>query len=205
MRLALAALFALSLSAQTPVVTLTGPGTVTAGGSATLTVAVTGAAAASIPAIQWTMTLPAGFTLGAAAVTSTDPSGSIAQCGPLACLIAGSPTALADGNIETIPLNVALSAKLGATTIPLSNLIGATTAGFAANPAPVSGAVYTLTVVPSPCDVTGDGAVTVADVQAVINGATGTASCAITAANGGCSVVTAQQVVIAVNGGACKV
>ncbi len=188
-----------------PVVTLTGPGTVTAGGSATLTVACSGCAAGNVPAIQWTLGQPTGFTFGAAAVTSTDPSGSITACGPLACVIAGSAVPLADGNIMTIPLNVALGAKLGATPIPLTGLIGATLQGFAVNPAPVSGTAYSITVVASPCDLNGDGTVNIADVQAAINGTIGTGSCPITTANGGCSVVTIQEIVIAVNGGACKI
>ena len=174
-----------------------------AGGTATLTVSVSGAAAANVPAVQWTMAAPAGFTYGVPALTSTDPTGSIAACGPLACLVAGSPTKLADGNIETIPLSVALGTKLGATSIPLTALFAAD--ANALNVAAVSGAAYSITVVASPCDVTGDGAINVADVQAVISGDIGAAACPITAANGGCTLTAVQQVVIAANGGACKV
>jgi hypothetical protein len=186
-----------------PVVTLTGPGTVTAGGSATLTVACSGCAAGSVPAIQWTLGQPTGFTFGVAAVTSTDPSGSITACGPLACVIAGSSVPLADGNIMTIPLNVALGAKLGATPIPLSGLLAATVTAAAV--IPTSGPAYSITVVASPCDLNGDGVVTIADVQAAINGDIGASACPISSANGGCTVVTIQEIIIAVNGGACKI
>ena len=185
------------------VVTLTGPGTLVAGSTATLTVSVSGAAAANVPAVQWTLGLPSGFTTGTPALASTDPAGSIAACGPLACLVAGSATKLADGNIATIPVTVPLTAKLGAATIPLSGVLAADVNGF--NSAAAAGAVYSFAVSPSPCDLTGDGAVTVADVQAMINDTIGTAVCPISSANGGCSVVTVQQVVVATNGGACKV
>lgn len=186
------------------VVTLTGPGTLVAGSTATLTVSVSGTAAANVPAVQWTLGLPSGFSVGTPALASTDPAGSIAACGPLACLVAGSATKLADGNIATIPITVPLTAKLGAATIPLSGVIAADAGGLN-SPGATTGAVYSFAVSPSPCDLTGDGAVTVADVQAMINDTIGTTACPISSANGGCSVVTVQQVVVAANGGACKV
>lgn len=203
MKRALALLILASGALAQPVLTVTGPGTVQAGGTATLTVAVTGAATANVPAIQWTLAMPAGFTLGAAALTSSDPAGSIAACGPSACLVAGSATPLVDGNIVTIPLAVALSAKAGATPLPVTGLLAATVTASPVNPA--LGTPYSIVVVPNPCDVNGDGAINVADVQAAINGDSGTAACPIAAANGGCTVVTIQQIVIAATGGACKI
>ena len=190
------------LSAQVTV-TLTGPGTVSAGGTATLTVSCTGCSASNVPAVQWTMGLPAGFTLGTPAVTSSDPSGSIAACGPLACLVAGSPIKLTDGTIETIPVSIALNAKLGAASIPLSGLFAADI--NALNVAAVSGAAYSFTVNPSTCDVNSDGIINVADVLVVIAGDIGTGTCPISAANGSCTIVAVQQVVNAIATGVCKV
>lgn len=196
----------LALAAAGPaqvIVTITGPGTIVAGTTATLTVSVSGAAAANVPAVQWTLGLPSGLTAGTPSLATSDPAGSIAACGPLLCLVAGAHSNLADGNIVTIPLAAATSAKLGTATIPLSNVMAADVNGL--NSPAAEGAVYSFTVSASPCDITGDGTINVADVQAIINDTIGAAACPISTANGGCSIVTVQQVVIAANGGACKV
>lgn len=202
MRLLILALLASSLAAQT--VTLTGPGTVAAGGSATLTVSVTGTAISNPAALQWSMGLPAGWTIGTAAATSSDPSGDAAYCGVSICLVAGSIAKLADGNIATIPIAIPPNATLGPVSIPLSGLFAADTGGLNINGL-LAGAVYSVTVTPSPCDVNGDGSINVADVQAVILGTIGKQACPITAANGGCTVVSVVQVIIAASGGSCKV
>jgi hypothetical protein len=54
---------------------------------------------------------------------------------------------------------------------------------------------------PSPCDVNGDGAINVADVQLEVNMALGISPC--TNASGTCTVVSVQRVVNAALGGAC--
>lgn len=196
--------FLLVLSLQAQTITLTGPGTVTAGGTATLTVSVIGTATSNPAALQWTMGLPAGFAIGTPAATSSDPSGDAAYCGTSICLVAGSVTKLSDGNIATIPITVAPTAALGVASIALSGLFGADINGFNVNGL-TSGALYSVTVTPSPCDVNGDGQINVADVLAVILGDIGKQACPISAANGGCSIVAIQQVIIAATGGACKV
>jgi hypothetical protein len=187
--------------------TLTGPATITQGNSGTLTLTMSGSSGQNVAALEWGFTLPAGFTVGSPTLSAAfTAAGLAASCNTadtlcIAIDTAATPT-LADGVVATIPFTVSSSAALGATTLPLANLFGANTAGESVNPA--SGTAYSVKVL-SPCDVLGLGTVTVADAQAVISGALGTASCPLTAAQGGCTIVTAEDVVLAILGGACKI
>lgn len=202
MRKYLLILFALTLHAQT--ITITGPGTAPAGGTATLTVSISGTAASNPTILQWSMALPSGWTIGTPATTSSDPAGDQVYCFLPICMLAGTATKLSDGNVGTIPVNVPNNAAIGPVTIPLSGLFAADANGFNINGL-LAGTPYTITVSPSPCDVNGDGQINVTDVISVIMGAIGKSSCPITVANGGCTVSTVMFEIIAASGGACKV
>ncbi len=199
-----AALFASCLlSAQTTTVTLTGPATVTAGNTFNATLSITGSASQGIVDLQWSIALPAGFSLGAPAMSSSEPSGDSVLCGTVACLIWGSLTAVADGTLATVPITVGAGAAPGVQSLPVSGLFAATSQGFNVNGL-TPGATYSIKVL-SPCDLNGDGAINVSDVQSVVNAIVNAGACPITTANGGCTVITVVQEIIAAGGGACKV
>jgi hypothetical protein len=190
------------LSAQTTTLTPTGPATATAGNSVTMTVAMTGSTGQSIAALQWSTTLPAGFTFGTPVLATGIPSGNVAYEGGAAntIIVAGSTTAMTDGTVLTVPLNIASTAATGTVSIPLTGIFAATTGGLNVN-GMTAGAPYSLKVF-SPCDINQDGSVNVIDVQQVVAMIFGTTACSVP---GGCNIVTVQDVVIAALGGTCKV
>lgn len=203
MKLLAALAFCGLLSAQTTTLTLTGPASVTAGGNFVATLAVSGSASQGIVALQWSMGLPAGFAIGQPTVSSTDPTGDTGTCGVVICLLYGSLTALADGTLATIPVAVASTATPGTQTIPLSGIFAATADGLNVNGL-VAGSPLSIKVL-SPCDLNGDGVVNVADVQLIVAAIVSGAACPVSVANGGCSILTLVQEVVAATGGACKI
>src|ERR1017187_4290842 len=93
-------LLAVALYGQTTTITPTIAASVPAGGSATLTVSCTGCQTQSVSAIQWTLALPAGATLGTpVASTAWSTAGNAAYCNPAngTCIVAGGTTIMADG------------------------------------------------------------------------------------------------------------
>ena len=192
------------LSAQTTTLTPTGPVTATAGNSVTMTVSMTGSSGQSIAALQWSTTLPAGFTFGTPVLATGIPSGVAAYEGGAAntIIVAGSTTAMVDGAVLTVPITIASTAATGAMTIPITagSVFAATTGGLNVN-GMTPGTPYSLTVF-SPCDLNQDGKVNVVDVQQVVAAILGTGTCTVP---GGCNIVTVQDVVIAALGGSCKV
>jgi hypothetical protein len=192
------------LSAQTTTLTPTGPATATAGNSVTMTVAMTGSTGQSIAALQWSLTLPAGFTVGTPVLASGVPAGDVAYFGGAqnTFIVAGSTTAMTDGTVLTVPITIASTAATGALTIPITagSIFAATTGGLNVN-GMTAGTPYALKVF-SPCDLNQDGSVNVLDVQLVVAAILGTGTCSVP---GGCNIVTVQDVVIAALGGSCKV
>jgi hypothetical protein len=198
------AVIAAGLHAQT--VTITGPASVTAGNSATLTATLAGSSGTGMGDLQWSFSLPAGVTLGSPTVSATyGTAGFTPYCGTATCLMMDltALTVMTDGALLTIPVNIAGTVTPGNLTIPLTGIFAATTTGLNINGL-ASGTAYTIKVY-SPCDLNQDGAVNSADVQLVVSAIVSGASCPITAANGGCTVVTAIDEVIAALGGACKI
>jgi hypothetical protein len=179
---------AASLRAQTTTVTLSGPGTITPGNSLNATLSIAGSAGQAIVALQWSLVLPAGFTVGAPTMASSEPSGDTAQCGTAACLIYGSLTSVVDGTLATIPISVSATAALGTQSLNVSSLFASTAAGFNVNGL-VSGAPYSLKVL-SRCDLNGDGTVNIADIQLIVNAVLNASACPISAASGGCTILT---------------
>lgn len=191
------------LLAQTTTITLTGPASITPGSSLNATLSIAGSAGQGIVDLQWSLVLPTGFTAGAPVMASSEPSGDQAQCGTAACLIWGSLTAVADGTLATIPITVSTGATLGTQIINVSGLFAATAQGFNVNGL-APGAAYSVKVL-SPCDLNGDGTITVADAQLVVNALVSGGACPISTVNGGCTVVTVVQEIVAAGGGACKI
>ena len=192
------------LPAQTTTITPTGPVTASAGNSVTMTVSMTGSSGQSIAALQWSTTLPAGFTFGTPVLATGIPSGNVAYEGGAAntIIVAGSTTAMVDGAVLTVPITIASTAATGALTIPITagSIFAATTGGLNVN-GMTPGTPYALTVF-SPCDLNQDGKVNVLDIQLVVAAILGTGTCTVP---GGCNIVTVQDVVIAALGGSCKV
>jgi len=197
-------LLPLALLGQTTTITPSGPSSVTAGNSVTLSIGMTGSSGQNIAALQFSLTLPAGFTIGTPVLASGVPSGDVAYEGGTGntFIVAGSTTAMVDGTVLTVPISIASTAATGALTIPITagSIFAATTGGLNVNGL-VAGTPYSLTVF-SPCDLNQDGKVNVVDVQLVVAAVLGTGTCTVP---GECNIVTVQDVVIAALGGSCKV
>lgn len=206
MKLLAIALLAGILAAAQPVLTITGPATVTAGTSASVVVSLSGSAGLSVTGVQWSHSLPNGVNLGTPVVSSSALAlGKGVYCGQSTCLVVGlsatnaiSNTPFADGAVATIPLVFPPNASLGATSLQLSGTLAASTTGAAIPIAP--GAAYSITVLPGHCDANGDGAVNGADVGLVITALIGRGSCPL---SGGCSLQSLIAVLIAASGGSC--
>jgi len=205
-------LLAFCLQAQVTV-TLTGPASVTAGGTANLTVSIAGTTQAgvnqNIVGVQWSMTIPATATIGTCTVpTNLSAENYQAFCGPAASLAAeiiasGTFTPLADGAVANVPLTFATTQTPGTLAIPLTGLYAVNSSGTNVNGV-VSGPVYSLKIL-SICDLNGDGIVNVADVMLAINGLIGTTTCPLSAVAGGCTLANVVNEIIAVTGGTCKI
>ena len=196
-------LLAASLYGQTTTITPTIAASVPAGGSATLTVSCTGCQAQSVTAVQWTITLPAGVSLGApVAASAWAAAGNSGYCNPAngTCIVAGGTAVVADGAVATIPLTFATA---GSDSLALSGLFAAAEingAGVNVN-GMISGSPAAIKVL-SPCDLNSDGVVNTADVQILINAALGITACPISGIT--CNLVAVINEIIAANGGACK-
>ena len=197
-------LLPLTLLGQTTTITPSGPSSVTAGNPVTLSIGMTGSNGQNIAALQFSLTLPAGFTIGTPVLASGIPAGNVAYEGGTGntFIVAGSTTAMTDGAVLTVPITIASTAATGALTIPITagSVFAATTGGLNVN-GMTPGTPYSLTVF-SPCDLNQDGKVNVVDVQQVVAAILGTGTCTVP---GGCNIVTVQDVVIAALGGSCKV
>lgn len=195
-------LIATCLSAQTSTFTLSGPTSIVAGNAATVTLGMNGSSGQSIAAVQWTLTLPSGVTMGIpAAAPAWSAAGDQAYCNVTSgiCMVVGSLTVMADGAIASIPLTIPAATPPGTLSLPLTGLLAATPEGNSVGL--MSGAPYTLKVL-SPCDLNGDGSITVADVQTMINAVLGLATCP--AGIGTCNLAAVVYEIIAAGGGVCK-
>lgn len=199
---AILAALVLPLFGQSPAVTLTGPSTVTAGGTVTATITLTGSTGQNVAALQWTLGLTSGVSLGTpTAASAWSTAGDFVTCNPAngTCVEVGSQTAMGDGVTASLPLTFSATLAPGTVTIPLSGLFGASTAGTSVNGI-TSGPAFSIKVL-SRCDLNQDGAVNLADVQLMVNDLLGISACPVGLT---CSLVGAEQIVIAANGGACK-
>jgi hypothetical protein len=174
-----------------------------------MTVSVSGTGTSNLSAAQFTLALPSGVSAGTPTITPTLGSANYQfGCGPssLICLIApiGAFSPLADGTLATIPLTFSSTVPLGNQSITLNSIFTADKNGMSIN-GTIAGSPYVVKVVPSPCDLNGDGTINVVDVQIAFSAVIGTGACPISLANGGCTAGTVVQEVLAALGGACKV
>lgn len=190
------------VAAAQPTITATGPASgVYPGGLANLTVALSGSAGSALAALQFTVALPAGMTLGTPVVSPAwSTAGFTAYCGTSTCLLLNFTTmtpTVADGTMVTAPVNVTSTFAPGAAAISLTGTVGAT--GNGTNVPTGAGPAASVKVL-NPCDVNGDGIVNFGDVTVVVNSIIGTGSCPL---SGGCSLQTVLAVVQNALGGAC--
>jgi hypothetical protein len=196
-------------SAQGLTLTATGPASVTAGSTATLNVTLSGTSGLSVTGVQWSYILPTGINLGTSVISLTDAGlGKGLYCGQSVCLAVGfiaatnaaSNAPFTDGLVATVSVAIPANAGLGATPLPLSGLFAANTSGTAIPI--VSGATYSLTILPGRCDVNADGKIDGSDVGAMIGMIPwGRNACTVT---GGCTVSTLVSVIVAALGGSCS-
>jgi hypothetical protein len=203
-------LLAARLWAQ-PILTVTGPASAPQGTVVNLTVSVSGTAGQNLAGISWSF--PAGLSLGAPAIGAAAPAGLGVYCFGATgnCLVDGlsntTPQVASDnaftkdGVVATVPLT--LTAPPGSLSIPLTNIAGAST--VAAPITITAGPTYTLTVTASHCDYNGDGAINYQDVLAIIQAVVGSKKCSpVSTFTAGCSLDTAQAVIVAATGGICS-
>ena len=194
-------LLAVALYGQTTTIAVTGPATIPAGGSATLTVSMSGSAGQSVTALQWTLALPSGATMGTpVAASAWATAGDSVTCNPAngTCIVAGGTTVMADGAVATIPITFGTAGG----SIALSGLFAAAVIGGAGVNVNgmVAGAPAVIAVL-SRCDLNGDGVVNSADVQLMVNAAIGKGACP---SGYTCNIIGVINEIIAANGGACK-
>lgn len=206
MRFSLLLTLGASLFAQGATLTLTGPASALPGQAVTLTLTLAGTAGLNLSGFQFS--LPPGSVLASPAVSPAGAAiGKGAYCGPAGCLDVGLSTAtppvvsnnpLSDGAALSVQLTIGTAAAPGVLALPLSGLLGASTAGVAI---PItSGPAYSIRVL-SKCDANGDGVTDFKDVQSVVAALNAGSGCPLA---GGCTVVSLVTVLLAALGGACS-
>lgn len=180
-------------------VSLSGPPTARPGTTVTLSLA----GAASITpaaALQWTLTLPSGYsgipTAGAAATTA----GKSLYCGTAACLVTSTTnvTPLGPGVLATYSVQIPATAAAGPIAFPLAGMAAADATGSAL--VVTAGVPYSLTIL-AKSDINGDGKTDTADVTAMISQVTGGACTNDQNGDGKCDVVDAVLVLLQAIGG----
>jgi|ERR1035441_2024182 hypothetical protein len=186
---------------QTTTVTVTGPASIAAGGNATITVSMSGSAGQSVTALQWTVAIPSGATMGTpVAASAWSAAGDAVTCNPAngTCISAGSQAVMADGPVATIPITFgATGATLNVSGLFAAAVIGGL--GVAVNG--VTPGAPVVIAIQNRCDLTGDGLVNAADVQLMVNAAVGKIPCP---SGYTCNIVGVINEIIAANGGQCK-
>jgi hypothetical protein len=166
MRLFTALLFA-SLMFGQATLTLTGPATARIGSSITVNLTLANPPA-SLAAMQWDATLPAGVTATSVTGGASNTAAKTLYCNATStrCLTVGINANLyAAGVVATYSLTLPASAAPGSVSIPLGGLVGATLQGDAA--ALTAGPAYSFTVL-ARTDLNGDGKTDVLDLQLMI-------------------------------------
>lgn len=198
-------LLTVPLSAQ-PVITLTAA-PVRMGGVATITVTLSGAAgappSAALAAVQWFFPARPGLIFPSPGAATT-AAGKGLVCAPTngryGCIVSGGQTVLADGILATITLPAPASPD----TFDLVGLLGCNAAGDSPGIAIVSGPP--LTIVPiNPCDLNGDGTITLLDARNLIDQIEGVLpGLSDLNGDGKTDVVDLQRVVNAIVDGVCR-
>lgn len=201
-----AVLFGAAFVCVAQTITLTGPTLIHVGGSAIMSVSVSGTGTTGLTGVQfaWGSYVPGAPILIAYTSPLAPTTGSNAGlglgfwCGSLSCLIVGyNGTAannqpLADGVIGTFTINVPATTAPGTYALTFAGIMGVSITGVIV---PIQSGPTLNLAVSNPCDINGDGVVNVVDVQTVITDATnGTAY----------TVQSVVQVITAMLGGGCK-
>ena len=163
MRLLLIALLALPLTAQQATLTMTGPATVRPGATINANLSLS-SPGSNLAGLQWSVSLPVGYTATASAGAASTAAGKTLYCNPAAslCLTVGVNQSLyAAGVVATYQIAIPSSAPAGSVTIPLSGLVAASL--DAQNIPITAGPTYSVTVL-SRFDLNGDGAVNIQDL-----------------------------------------
>ena len=130
-----------------PVVSLTGPASVSSGDRANLTVNLSGSAGKDVAAVQFSLTLPSGMTLGEPALSPAwVEAGFSISCGSSVCVVVNASNAnpsVADGLIATVPVVVSPRFASGTVPLPMTPVV-ATSRGHDAKA--TAGATYSIRV-----------------------------------------------------------
>lgn len=202
MKLLLLLLSSIALLAQQPTLTATAPASVVAGAALPVTVTLSSSGTSNLAAAQNNFTIPSGYTIS---LPTTTVAGAEAVCNNNLCaFVQFNPTTnvasnnpLVDGPLYSVQLQVPKTAAPGTVSVPLVGLIGASSVGF--NVAMTAGTPLSFKVL-SRCDINGDGVLTAADAQAMVQEVLNAAQCGANT----CTVVNIIQVIVAVLGGTCQ-
>ncbi len=195
MRVLLLSLFPLVASAQT--LTPSAPVSVQRGSSFTLNITAGAGTATGPVATQWTLTVPAGWTVTS---PTTALANKVIACavGNLKCLVYGINAAvIANGTVATLTVTVPPLATLGNATITTSGTLGATNTGGLLTTA---GGSATINVLPDARDLNGDGVIDQADAISAVTQIFGTCTNADIAPPPGCDVVDLVIIVLKAQG-----
>jgi hypothetical protein len=147
--------------------TLTGPATARPGTVVAASLALT-SPPASLAALQWSVTLPAGYTATAVAGAASVTAAKTLYCNPASttCLTVGiNNNVYAAGVAAVYSLTIPATAAPGPVSVPLSGLVGASLAG--GNAPLTAGTAYSVLIL-APTDLNGDGKTDVQDLQIMI-------------------------------------
>ncbi len=155
-------------SAQATLQSNVSPSPVRPGQTTTVSIALSGSPSGGIAGLQWTLTLPAGFTAGmptlAPAVAAIPKQLVIG--GAVSLVFDFNVLPIPNGLIATVPVTVpagALPSNGGPVT--LTNVVAASPAGVSIPITAGNSSIAVLDVF----DVNGDGSVTTADVNAIVS------------------------------------
>jgi hypothetical protein len=160
--------------AQT-MLTLTGPATVRPG--QTIELELTTAGSGEPAGLQWTLTLPAGFTAQTAAGSAAQAGEKTLYCSEddSLCLVVGlNSNTIPNGKLARYAVLFAPETAKGQYALPLSGLVAGTAMAILA---PVtSGPVYEIRVL-ARSDLNGDGATNILDLNLMLDQVLGRAAC----------------------------
>lgn len=170
---AMACLMPLAIAQTT--LTLTGPTTVRPGQTIELELATGGSPEPA--GLQWTLTLPAGFTAQAAAGSAAQAGEKTLYCSEdvSLCLVVGlNPNTIPNGKLARYAVTVAPDTAKGQYALHLSGLVAGSAKAILA---PVnSGSLYEIRVL-ARSDLNGDGATNMLDLNLMLDQVLGRAAC----------------------------
>lgn len=207
---ALLALSAFGICAQSLVLTIT-PSQISAGGTAQLSVYFQDTAAGSnATALQWTVVLPTGITVGAPVLgqagintqkllfQGTNPA-TLMFLGGFGTGQQNNSNALPTGVVATVPLVASSTAPVGTSQVSLTGLIAVDPSSAELT---ITNTPANVSVIRNKYDLNGDGVVDASDLSIAIGQVRGSAPCGNADVNGDgkCNVKDLQLIRNALNG-----